>query len=85
MSAYTFTNAQAAIVTGPAVSRILGDAIAHEVAASFSQASPDAEGNRSVDLAEHRVAVLAALREVSPDTEDPTRQQVTEQLIKTLS
>jgi hypothetical protein len=85
MSGYTFTNAQAAIITGPAVSRVVGDAVAHEIAGGFSRAQPDAEGNRTVDLGEHRVAVLAALRELSPDTEDPTRQQVTEQLIKTLS
>jgi hypothetical protein len=85
MSGYTFTNAQAAIVTGPAISRIVGDAVAHEIAASFSQAAPDQDGSRSVDLGEHRTALLAALREVSHDTEDPTRQQATEQLIKTLS
>jgi hypothetical protein len=85
MSGYTFTNAQAAIVTGPAISRIVGDEVAHEIAAQFSQATPDDDGSRTVDLGEQRIALLAALREVSTDTEDPTRQQVTEQLIKTLS
>ena len=85
MSGYTFTTDQAEIITGPAVSRILGDAVAQEVAAAFERAEPDAEGNRTVDLGEHRTAILAALREISPDTIDATRQQTTEQLIRTLA
>jgi hypothetical protein len=85
MSDYTFTNIQAEIVTGPEVARIVGEDVATEVAAAFARAYPDAAGNRTVDLGEHhRTAVLAALREISPDTPDATRTQATEQLIRTL-
>lgn len=42
-------------------------------------------GNLPVDLGESRIAVLAALREISPDADDPTLQQRTEELIFTLS
>ncbi len=87
MSGYEFTSAQAEIVTGEQMAQALGERIATDVTAAFGAAVPDAAGKRTVDLGEHRIAVLAALREVSPDDggDDATGQQLTEQLIKTLS
>ena len=85
MSGYTFTNAQAAIITGPELSQIVGPDVAGAISAAFSQATPDDQGSRTVELGAHRPAVLAALREISADCPDATRMQATEQLLKTLS
>ena len=54
MSGYTFTNAQAAIITGPELSQIVGPDVAGAISAAFSQATPDDQGSRTVELGEHR-------------------------------
>lgn len=82
---YTFTIAQAAILTGPELGEILGPDVASAVTAALRAARADEQGSRTVDLGEHRTAVIAALRELSSDANDPTRLQETEQLLKTLS
>jgi hypothetical protein len=85
MSRYPFTGAQAAIVTGDAVRMIVGDDIADRVAAQISGARPDADGLLDVDLGHDRLAIIAALREISPDSAEPADQQATESLLKGLA
>lgn len=82
---HSFTAPQRDLIIGPEVSKIVGPRVAGDLAERFARAEPDPAGNFPVDLGEDRVAVLAALREISGDAGDPTLQQRTEELIFTLS
>ena len=85
MGRYPFTGAQAAIVTGDGVRAIVGDEVADRIAQRFEPARPDADGHLIVDLGDDQVAVIAALREISPDIGDSAEQQATETLLKRLA
>ena len=85
MASYPFTGSQAGIVTGDAVRAIVGDEVADRVAARFQRARPDADGCLVVDLGDDQLAVIAALRELSPDVGESTDQQATETLLKGLA
>ena len=85
MGSYPFTASQAGIVTGSAVRAIVGDDVADRIATRFAGARLDAEGNTVVDLGDDQLAVMTALREISPDSEEPADQQATETLLKGLA
>ena len=85
VSRHAFTLTQAGIVTSAKVRGILGDDVADRVNARFEQQSPDDDGTIDVDLGDDELAVIAALREISPDAEDSTEQQATETLLKSLA
>ena len=85
MGSYPFTDAQAAIVTSDAVRTIVGDEVADRVAAQLGGTRPDPDGNLTVDLGHDQLAVVAALREISPDAAEPADQQATESLLKGLA
>jgi hypothetical protein len=85
MGSYPFSGAQAAIVTGDAVRTVVGDETADRLAARFASAQPDAEGNLEVELGDDRLAIVNALRELSPDSEEAADQQATESLLKGLA
>jgi hypothetical protein len=85
MGSYPFTGAQAAIVTGDAVRAIVGDETADRLASRFASASSDADGLRQVDLGGDRLAVVNALRELSPDAPEAADQQASESLLKGLA
>lgn len=82
---HRFTTPQRDLIVGPEVSEIVGPQVAEDLARRFASAQPDSAGNFPVDLGDDRVAVLAALREISADAPDPTLQQRTEELIFTLA
>jgi hypothetical protein len=82
---HRFTPPQRDLIVGPEVSARVGPQVAADLAQRFADAQPDEAGNLPVDLGESRIAVLAALREISPDAEDPTLQQRTEELLFVLS
>ena len=85
MGSYPFTASQAAIVTGHAVRAIVGDDVADRIAVRFQSARPDADGNTVVDLGDDQLAVVTALREISPDSVQAADQQATETLLKGLA
>lgn len=82
---HRFTEPQRDLILGPEVSERVGPRVAEDLARRFDGVRPDEAGNLPVDLGDSRIAVVAALREISPDAEDPTLQQRTEELIFTLS
>jgi hypothetical protein len=82
---YPFTASQAGFVTGDAVRAIVGDQVADRVAGRFQGARPDADGCLVVDLGDDQLAVIAALREISPDVAESSDQQATETLLKGLA
>ena len=84
MSIHAFTATQSRIVTGAKVRSILGDEVADRVQQRFAQPPADG-GSVEVDLGDDELAVIAALREISPDAEDSTEQQATETLLKSLA
>lgn len=85
VASYAFTAPQAEIVTGDGVRAIVGDEVADRIATRFAGARPDAEGNVHVDLGDDQLAVIAALREISPDSEESSDQQAAETLLKGLA
>jgi hypothetical protein len=85
VSSHTFTATQSGIVTGAKVRGILGEEVADRVRERFEQQSPDGDGNLRVDLGDDELAVIAALREISPDADDSAEQQATETLLKSLA
>ncbi len=85
MSSHTFTRTQAGIVTGAKVRGILGEDVADRVSARFAEQPLDSDGSADVDLGEDEVAVIAALREISPDADDSSEQQATETLLRSLA
>jgi hypothetical protein len=85
MGSYPFTGAQARLVTGHAVRGIVGDTVADRLAARFRSAHPDADGYLTVDLGDDQLAVIAALREISPDVGVAADEQATESLLKGLA
>ena len=50
-----------------------------------SRRRPTGTATVEVDLGDDELAVIAALREISPDAEDSTEQQATETLLKSLA
>ncbi len=85
VASYAFTGPQAEIVTGDRVRAIVGDDVADRVRARFEHESPDADGHFNVDLGDDQLAVIAALREISPDVGQSPSQQATETLLKGLA
>jgi hypothetical protein len=85
VSSYAFTDTQSRIVTGDKVRRIVGDETADRVRERFERQRPGADGDVRVDLKDDELAVIAALREISPDAEDSAEQQATETLLKRLA
>ena len=85
VASYAFTGPQAQIVTGERVRAIVGNEIADRVAARFEGVRPDDDGYLNVDLGDDQFAVVAALRELSPDSEQSADQQATETLLKGLA
>jgi hypothetical protein len=85
VSSHAFTDTQAGIVAGAKVRGIVGPAAADRVRQRFAQARPDADGIVRVDLGDDELAVIAALREISPDADDSDEQQATETLLKSLA
>jgi hypothetical protein len=85
VSSHAFTGTQAGIVTGAKVGGILGPAAAERIRQRFAQRRPDADGTVRVDLGDDELAVIAALREISPDADDSDEQQATETLLKSLA
>jgi len=85
VSSHAFTGTQSGIVTSAKVRRILGDEVADRVNERFEQQRPDDDGTVRVDLGDDELAVIAALREISPDADDSTEQQATETLLKSLA
>jgi hypothetical protein len=82
---HAFTGTQAGIVTGAKVRSILGDEAADRVCRRFEQRRPDGNGIVLIDLGDDELALIAALREISPDTADSDEQQATETLLKRLT
>jgi hypothetical protein len=82
---HVFTSAQSRIVTGAKVGAILGDEAADRVRDRFERPPPGDDGTVEVDLGDDELAVIAALREISPDAEDSAEQQATETLLKSLA
>lgn len=72
-------------MTGPKLRAIVGDAAAARIRAGIAAAKRDGDGYRHVDLGADRLAVLAALRELSPDAADSTELQASEALLKALA
>jgi hypothetical protein len=85
VSIHAFTGTQASIVTGAKVRSILGEEVADRVGRRFEQRRPDGNGIVLIDLGEDELAVIAALREISPDAADSDEQQATETLLKRLT
>lgn len=85
MASYAFTGPQVEIVTSDRVRAILGDDVADRVRDRFEHEQPDADGHLNVDLGEDQLAVIAALREISPDVGQSPSQQATETLLKGLA
>jgi hypothetical protein len=85
VGSYPFTGAQAEIVTGDAVRSVVGDETADRVRDRFQGARLADDGRLEVDLGDDRLAVVSALREISPDAEDAADQQATESLLKALA
>ena len=82
---YAFSPHEAAIVTGAQLAGIVGEGVAGRLERGFAAADAGPDGARSVDLGEDRLAVVAALRELSADHSDATELQTTEELIKALT
>jgi hypothetical protein len=80
-----FTGTQAGIVTGDKVRSIVGAEAADRICRRFQQRRPDVNGIVLVDLGDDELAVIAALREISPDATDSDEQQSTETLLKRLT
>ena len=85
MGSFPFTGVQAEMLTGEQVRQIVGDDVADRVCARFDATLPDDQGLLGVDLEDDRLAVIQALREISPDAEDPAVQQATDVLLKGLA
>ena len=85
VSSHEFTATQAGIVTSDKVRSILGPAASDRVVGRFEQQRPDSDGTVRVDLGDDELAVIAALREISPDADDSAEQQATETLLKSLA
>jgi hypothetical protein len=85
VSNHAFTGTQAGIVTGAKVRSIVGEEVADRVCRRFEQRRPDGNGIVLIDLGDDELAVIAALREISPDAEDSDEQQATETLLKRLT
>jgi hypothetical protein len=85
VSSHAFTATQSRIVTGAKARQALGEAAADRVRERFERRRPDADGNVWVDLGDDELAVIAALREISPDADDSAEQQATETLLKSLA
>jgi hypothetical protein len=85
VSSHAVTGTQSGIVTSAKVRRILGDEVANRVSERFEQQRPDADRTVRVDLGDDEPAVIAALREISPDADDSAEQQATETLLKSLA
>jgi hypothetical protein len=85
VSGYAFSDSQADLVTGDKVRTILGDEVADRLRDRFADQPRDVAGYRLVDLGDDELAVIAALRELSPDAADSDEQQVTETLLKGLA
>lgn len=85
MSVYAFSDAQAGLVTGDKLRAILGDEVADRLRDRFTHQPHDEAGYRLVDLGDDELAVIAALRELSPDAADSDERQATETLLKGLA
>jgi hypothetical protein len=85
VSSHEFSATQSDIITGAKVRSIVGDAVADRVRERFEQQSADGDGTVLVDLGDDELAVIAALREISPDADDGDEQQATETLLKSLA
>ena len=85
MASYAFTGPQADIVTGEDVRAIVGDEVADRVRERFEGRQRDPDGYLHVDLGDDQLAVVAALREISPDAGESAHQQATETLLKGLA
>ncbi len=85
VSSQAFTRTQVGILTGAKVRGILGPAVADRVRQRFAQQPSEGDGVVRVDLGDDELAVIAALREISPDADDSAEQQATETLLKTLA
>jgi hypothetical protein len=85
VSTHAFTHTQAGIVTGSKVRSIVGEEAADRIWRRFQQRRPDANGIVLIDLGDDELAVIAALREISPDAADSDEQQSTETLLKRLT
>jgi hypothetical protein len=85
VSTYDFSASQSGIITGAKVRSIVGDVVADRVRERFEQQTPDGDGTARVDLGDDELAVIAALREISPDADDSDEQQATETLLKSLA
>jgi hypothetical protein len=82
---YAFSDGQVALLTGDKVRAIVGGEVADRVRDRFERQRHNDDGYRLVDLGDDEIAVLAALREISPDTAEPDEQQATETLLKGLA
>lgn len=85
MSVYAFSDAQVGLVTGDKLRAILGDEVADRLRDRFTHQPHDEAGYRLVDLGDDELAVIAALRELSPDAADSDERQATETLLKGLA
>jgi hypothetical protein len=85
VSVHAFTGTQSQIITSAKVRAILGDEAADRVRERFGQQPADGDGDIEVDLGDDELAVIAALREISPDADDSSEQQATETLLKSLA
>ncbi len=85
VSGYAFSDSQADLVTGDKLRAIVGDKVADRLRDRFTEQPHDQAGYRLVDLGDDELAVMAALRELSPDAGDSDEQQVTETLLKGLA
>jgi hypothetical protein len=85
VSVHAFTGTQSRIVNGAKVRSILGDEVADRVRDRFQHQPPDGDGTVALDLGDDELAVIAALREISPDADDSADQQATETLLKSLA
>ena len=82
---YAFTGPQSDIVTGEQVRAIVGEEVADRVRDRFEHGRRDTDGHLHVDLGDDQLAVIAALREISPDVGQSPSQQATETLLKGLA